>query len=84
MNLIGGTGHKLAAGALELFAALSGVGDDIKPKNIEELVESASYVSRQGEVRMINPNPNTFSASDNFFQQWGDKIDPPYRFSPKE
>jgi hypothetical protein len=25
----GGVGHKLAAGTLELFAALSGVGDDI-------------------------------------------------------
>jgi hypothetical protein len=67
MSLIGGTGHKLAAGALELFAALSGVGDDIKPKNVDELFEKALLASRQGEVRVLNENPKTFSASYNFF-----------------
>lgn len=34
------------------------------------MVEEALLASRQGEVRVLNENLNTFSASDNFAQQW--------------
>jgi hypothetical protein len=66
----GGNAHHAIEALMALGAsALTGL-DDIAPKNAKKMVEEALLASRQGEVRVLNKNPNTFSASYNFAQQW--------------
>ncbi len=79
----GGTAHHVIEALMALGAsALTGL-EDIAPKNAKKMVEEALLASRQGEVRVLNENPNTFYASGNFAQQWGlENVQ--YRFAPKK